>query len=38
VKGEVGKFSLIGKHLYIGGKEGIFPLTLVLRGISNRDN
>ncbi len=38
VKGEVGNFSLVRKQLAIGGNEWIFRLTLVLRGISNRDN
>ncbi len=38
-KGElVGHFSLVGKHLAIGGNERIFPLILVLRGISNKYN
>jgi hypothetical protein len=36
VQGEVGHFSLVGKHL-VGGRQ-IFPSTLVLRGISKKDN
>jgi hypothetical protein len=35
-KGEVGKFSLVGKHLGIG-EPGFFPFTLVLGEISKRD-
>jgi hypothetical protein len=35
-KGEVAKFSLVGKHLGIGDP-GFFPFTLVLREISTRD-
>jgi hypothetical protein len=38
VKREVGKFSLVVEHLALAGNEWIFPLTFVLRGISEFSN
>jgi len=38
VKREVGHFSLVGEHVALAGNEWNFPLTIVLRGISEISN